>query len=97
MSSHWRNRPRPTETSVEQVSRITGDPGKSAEDETAAARRGERRSHCGERQPSRFTRSQVNANRQRYAARYRVRWGRIPRARPLARRHEVATWTEAQP
>src|SRR2546425_10039778 len=38
MSSNWRNRPRPIEPSVEQVSRITGNPGKSAEDETAAAR-----------------------------------------------------------
>jgi hypothetical protein len=38
MSSNWRNRPRPIEQSVEQVRRITGDPGKSAEDETAAAR-----------------------------------------------------------
>jgi hypothetical protein len=38
MSSNWRNRPRPTEKSVEQSSRITGSPGKSAEDETAAAR-----------------------------------------------------------
>ena len=38
MSSNWRNRPRPIEKSVEQVSRITGEPGKSAEGETAAAR-----------------------------------------------------------
>jgi hypothetical protein len=38
MLSNWRNRPRPTEKSVEQSSRITGSPGKSAEDETAAAR-----------------------------------------------------------
>jgi hypothetical protein len=38
MSSNWRNRPRPTEKSVEQVSRITGTPGKSAGDETVAAR-----------------------------------------------------------
>jgi hypothetical protein len=38
MSSNWRNRPRPAEKSAEQVSRITGDPGKSAEDETVAAR-----------------------------------------------------------
>src|SRR5712691_10295252 len=40
MSSNWRNRPRPIEQSVEQVSCITGDPGKSAEDETATARLG---------------------------------------------------------
>jgi hypothetical protein len=38
MLSNWRNRPRPVEASTEQVSRITGDPGKSIEDETAAAR-----------------------------------------------------------
>src|SRR4030095_9523777 len=38
MSSNWRNRPRPTEKSVEQVVRITGYPGKSTEDETAAAK-----------------------------------------------------------
>ena len=40
MSSNWRNRPRPIEQLVEQVSRITGNPGKSTEDETAAARLG---------------------------------------------------------
>ena len=37
MLSNWRNRPRPIEKSVEQVSRITGTPGKSAEGETVAA------------------------------------------------------------
>jgi hypothetical protein len=38
MFSNWRNRPRPIEKSVEQVGRITGDPGKSTDDETAAAK-----------------------------------------------------------
>src|SRR4029450_6719454 len=38
MSSNWRNRPRPIEQSMEQLSRITGDPGKSTEGETVAAR-----------------------------------------------------------
>src|SRR5216684_1335337 len=40
MSSNWRNRPRPAEKKHRrsQVGRITGTSGKSAEDETAAAR-----------------------------------------------------------
>ena len=37
MLSNWRSPPRPVEKSPEQGSRITGDPGKSVEDERDAA------------------------------------------------------------
>ena len=38
MLSNWRSRPRPIEKSVEQLGRITGSTGKSAEGETVADR-----------------------------------------------------------
>jgi hypothetical protein len=37
MLSNWRNPPRPVEKSAEQGSRITGDTGKSVDDEREAA------------------------------------------------------------